>query len=362
MKRRSVLKLIGLSGLAALGAGGAWSMFRKPVNPYYSGPVSGHFNGLRFVAPGRQSRPDKSSLDMLKWQFGGGKDTLPKEAWPAQFPSPFQDKPPQRVSKGLRVVLVGHASYLIQTANLNILIDPVWSERASPVRFAGPRRANPPGIPFDDLPPIDAVLVTHNHYDHMDVPTLARIMARWKPRLITPLGNDTILRNADPSLDSAIARDWGDTIDLSNTVRVTLEPSLHWSARWTSDRFMALWCNFVIDTPVGKIYACGDTGYDPDSIFPQMQQKYGGFRLALLPIGAYEPRWFMKEQHMNPQEAVQVFRELGADNAIGHHWGTFKLTDEGVERPREALIMAVAQAGIDPARFRAFQPGQVWED
>jgi L-ascorbate metabolism protein UlaG (beta-lactamase superfamily) len=361
MKRRSVLKLASLSALSVVGAGSAWSMFRKPVNTYYSGPVSDHFDGLRFIAPGRKGRPDKTSADMLKWQFGGGKDTLPKESWPSHFPSPFQDKPPQRVNEGLRVTLVGHASYLIQTANVNILMDPVWSERASPVRFAGPRRVNAPGIAFDDLPPIDAVLVTHNHYDHLDTTTLARLVARWQPRIITPLGNDTIMRAADKTLDSALARDWGESIDLSDKVRVTLEPSLHWSARWTSDRFMALWCNFVIEAPAGNIYACGDTGYDPQSIFPQMKQKYGGFRLALLPIGAYEPRWFMKDQHMNPQEAVQVFQELGAESAIGHHWGTFKLTDEGVERPREALASAIAQAAMDPMQFRAFQPGQVWE-
>jgi L-ascorbate metabolism protein UlaG (beta-lactamase superfamily) len=354
MNRRTILKALGVTALAGTGWS-AFAMSRPATNPYYSGPVTDHFDGVKFFSPGRSNFKEKSRMDLLKWQFGGG-----KEAWPSSFPSPFSDKPPARVD-GLRVTLVGHASYLIQTAGLNILVDPVWSERASPVRFAGPKRVNAPGIAFDDLPAIDAVLVTHNHYDHLDVTTLARLMARFNPRLIVPLGNDTILRNTDKVFSSATAHDWGESIALSDKVRVTLEPTLHWSARGLSDRFMALWCNFVIEAPGGNIYCCGDTGYDANSIFPVARAKYGSFRLALLPIGAYEPRWFMAEQHMNPAEAVAVFQELGAEHAIGHHWGTFGLTNEGVERPREALAAALAATTIDPVRFRAFQPGEVWQ-
>jgi L-ascorbate metabolism protein UlaG (beta-lactamase superfamily) len=355
MNRRSVIRLIGLSALATLSAGSALLMFRKSQNPYYDGPVSDHFDGVKFFSPGRANFADKSSIDLLKWQFGGG-----KKQWPAQFPSPFEeDKPPKRVAD-LRVTLVGHASYLIQTAGMNILMDPVWSERASPVLFAGPKRVNPPGIAFDDLPQIDAVLLTHNHYDHMDVRTLIRLAAKFDPRIIVPLGNDTILHAADASLTNITAHDWGDSVQLSDAVRVTLEPSLHWSARGIADRFMALWCNFVIETAAGNIYACGDTGYESNSIFPAMKAKYGSFLLALLPIGAYEPRWFMKEQHMNPEEAVKVFQELGAEAAIGHHWGTFCLTNEGVEQPREALTAALLASNIELTRFDAFQPGQVW--
>jgi L-ascorbate metabolism protein UlaG (beta-lactamase superfamily) len=356
MNRRRFFKYLGLSSLALFGAGGAWSMFRKPHNPYYSGPVSDHFNGLTFFSPGREKLPPKTRMDLLKWQFGGG-----KEAWPAAFPSPFQDKPPDRVNDGMRVTLIGHASYLIQIGGKNILMDPVLSDYASPVSFAGPKRVNAPGIAMNDLPPIDAILVTHNHYDHMDVRSLSQLVARWKPRLIVPLGNDVILRNADASLGIASAHDWGDIIKLSDRVTITLEPTLHWSARGLSDRSMALWCNFVIQTSQQRIYACGDTGYDADSIFPMMKAKYNGFDLALLPIGAYEPRWFMRQEHMNPEEAVTVMEELGAKSAIGHHWGTFKLTNEGVDRPRLDLALALEAKNIPPDRFRAFQPGQVWE-
>ena len=357
MNRRLMLRLLGFSTLAAFGSGAAITMLRKPKNPYHNGPVTDHFDGLRFFSPGRANFADKSRMDLLKWQFGGG-----NESWPGQFPSPFQDKPPQRVEAGLRVTLVGHASYLIQTDALNILMDPVWSDRASPVSFAGPRRVNAPGISLADLPKIDAILLTHNHYDHMDVTTLSALANVHAPRIITPLGNDAILTAADPTLAPLLSVcDWGDSIALSDRVMITLEPSLHWSARGISDRFMALWGNFVITAPAGRIYACGDTGYEPQSIFPRMKAKYGGFRLALLPIGAYEPRWFMQEQHMNPLEAVAVFKELGAESAIGHHWGTFKLTNEGIERPREALAVALHEAGLEPGLFQAFLPGQVWE-
>jgi L-ascorbate metabolism protein UlaG (beta-lactamase superfamily) len=357
MKRRSALKVLGLSSLAALSGGTAYAMFLSSRNPYYAGPVSDHFDGLKFFSPGRSNFADKSRMDLLKWQFGGG-----REAWPASFPSAFSDKPPKSVENGIRVTLVGHASYLIQTGGLNILQDPVWSERCSPVSFAGPKRANAPGITLADLPKIDAILVTHNHYDHMDVVTIGKIARAFSPKIIVPLANDAILSAADADLAPLVsAQDWGQSVPLSDKVRVTLEPSLHWSARGVTDRFMALWGNFVIEGPAGNIYACGDTGYDEDSIFPRMKAKYGGFRLALLPIGAYEPRWFMKEQHMNPEEAVKVFQELGAEAAIGHHWGTFQLTNEGIERPREALAVALAEAKVDPKLFPAFMPGQVWE-
>ncbi|MCA3563256.1 MAG: MBL fold metallo-hydrolase [Methylocystis sp.] len=357
MNRRTALKLVGLSSLAAVSGGSAYAMLSKPANPYYSGPPSDHFDGQRFFSPGRANFRDKSSLDLLRWQFGGG-----KEAWPSAFPSPHADKPPARVEAGLRVTLVGHATYLIQTGGLNIVIDPVWSDRASPVSFAGPRRVNAPGIALVDLPKIDAVLLTHNHYDHMDVASISQLAKAFAPRIIVPLGNDAILRAADPDLAPRLsAHDWGDAVALSDRVQVTVEPTLHWSARGLGDRFMALWANFVIDGPAGRIYACGDTGYDEASIFPAMRAKYGGFRLALLPIGAYEPRWFMKEQHMNPEEATKVFAELGAEAAIGHHWGTFNLTNEGVERPREALAVAVSEAKLDPKLFPAYLAGQVWE-
>lgn len=349
MKRRNILKMAGL-GAASLTA---TAFAPLSGNPYYQGPVSDHFDGTRFFNPGRPWT--KSRLDLLRWQMA----SEGKESWPESVPSPFQDKPPARVDgSAARIAFVGHASHFVQTGGLNILIDPVWSERCSPVSFAGPKRVNPPGIAFDDLPRIDVVLITHNHYDHMDVETLGALVKRDNPRLIGPLGNDTILRDAIPTVRIEVF-DWHQNVALNGKVQVHCAPTLHWSARGLFDRLCALWGSFVIETPAGAIYHVGDTGFDA-TFYANMRKIYGAPRLAILPIGAYEPRWFMKDQHINPEEAVEIMRLLGASHALGHHWGTFKLTDEGVMRPPEALDAALNTKGIERARFRAMRPGQAF--
>ncbi|GBU16271.1 membrane protein [Methylobacterium sp.] len=333
--------------------GVGYAAHRRSANPYYRGPVSDHFDGVRFSSPDQAA--DKDLLAVARWQLSRG-----GEAWPKRFPSPFPaDTPPERV-EGLRVVLIGHASYLVQVAGRNILIDPVFSRRASPVAFAGPKRVNPPGIALTDLPPIDAVLITHNHYDHLDGPSMARIWTDHQPLIVAPLGNDAILKGYDDSMHVE-TRDWGGSCDLGGGLTVHLTPANHWSARGVNDRRMALWCAFVVTSPRGVHYHVGDTGFGDGGVFRDIRARFGPPRLASLPIGAYEPRWFMQAQHMNPSDAVAAFRLLGAEQALGHHWGTFRLTDEGIERPVEALGAALEEAGIDPARFPALRPGQVWQ-
>ena len=235
--------------------------------------------------------------------------------------------------------MVGHATLLIQAAGLNILTDPVWSDRASPVSFAGPKRVNAPGIAFSDLPPVDIVLLTHNHYDHLDLDTLARLHQAHAPLVITPLGNDAIVRPAIPGM-KIMAGDWGDRVQ-AGAASIHFEPCHHWSARGMTDRRMALWAAFVIETPAGRIYHVGDTGFHDGRNYRAAAGKHGGFRLAILPFGAYEPRWFMKGQHQNPSEAVEGFRLANAQWAAGHHWGTFQLTDEAIEEPRESELFTI---------------------
>ena len=322
----------------------------------YAGPVSDHFDGTHFFDP--DGAPPKKLAEVLRWQFGGGRE---RHKWPDWVPSPYSDMPPARVEGSkVRFSFVGHASWLIQTGGLNILVDPVWSERASPFSFAGPKRHNDPGIAFEALPKIDVVLVSHGHYDHLDTATLSRLAAKFSPRVITPLGNDSVMRAADGAIH-ADAFDWQDRVDLGNGVAVTLVPTRHWSARGLFDRNKTLWASFVLETPAGKVYIVCDSGYGTGVHFRRVREMHGPLRAAILPIGAYEPRWFMKDQHMNPEDAVKALADCGAEVALAHHHGTFQLTDEAIDAPGLALAKALDEAMIPRERFAVLKPGQVVE-
>ncbi len=322
-----------------------------PTNPFYSGPVSDHFDGTRFFVP--LHNQDKSRRALIRMMRGNGRQT-----WPRQAPSPFTTKPDMRVG-GVRSTLIGHASFLVQAAGLNLLIDPVYSKRASPVQFAGPARVNPPGIAFDDLPPIDAVLITHSHYDHLDKLTLRALAKGHNPLFICPLGVDTLLQRMGVAGQGARVLDWWQGAALGS-LNIHAIPTYHWSARGLGDRRFTLWCSFAIQTPSGLVYHIGDTGYGRGAFSRELCARFGPPVLAHIPIGAYEPRWFMKDAHVNPEEAVQIFQDCNATHAIGHHWGTFQLTHEAHDAPEKDLAKALASAAIPPERFTAFRPGQAF--
>ena len=319
-------------------------------NRHHVAPPGDHFDGTRFFNPGEPDG-DRTLLQVLRWKLAGG-----AAKWPSTVPV-TPAKPEPRVD-GMRVTMVGHATLLVQAAGLNILTDPVWSERASPIAWVGPKRATAPGVAFEDLPPNDAVLISHCQYDHMDVATLRRLHATHDPLMVMPLGNDAIVRQHIPAA-RIVAGDWGSQIAIAPGAEAHIVPANHWSSRGLRDRRMALWGGFMIRAGGRLIYFAGDTGYGTGRIFRGMRERFGPPDLALLPIGAYDPRWFMAAQHADPEEAIQIMRDLDARAAIGIHWGTFKLTDEPRNDPARRLAAWLADQGLAPGSFTAMQPAEV---
>ena len=301
--------------------------------PRYSGPVTDHFDGQRFrnLEPGWQSEGS-----FLKWQLNRQRGN-----WPDWLESASGPRPPHRVVDGrLRVTFINHATLLVQMDGVNILTDPIWSERTSLVRFAGPRRHRAPGIRFEDLPPIDLVLVSHNHYDHLDLDTLGRLQQQHRCAIVTPLGNGALMRQH--GIESAKELDWWQSAT-AGPLTVTAVPSKHFSARGLSDRNRNLWGGFVVSGPSGNIYFSGDTGWGGH--FAEIGRRFAPIRLAMLPIGAYLPRWFMHNAHINPEEAVEAHVALKARTSVAMHYGTFRLSDEGMDDPVRDLRAAMLRKG-----------------
>jgi L-ascorbate metabolism protein UlaG (beta-lactamase superfamily) len=349
--RRSALLATGALAVA----GGSGIHFTRPSA--YQGPVSSHFDGQVFFNPGQQK--NSSVIGYLSLRL-----TTSQAVWPDQVPLPSDiNPPPRRVSRdegGARVTLISHATVLIQVAGLNILTDPVWSERASPISFAGPKRVTPPSIALPDLPPIDLVLISHNHYDHLDTATLARLHERDRPRVIAPLGNAALIKSMMPQSEVS-EHDWGDTISVSTpagTATIHVEPMLHGSGRTPFDQMQTLWAAFVIEAGGVKLYHVGDTGYGDGSNFRAAGDKHGGFDLAMLPIGAYEPIAFMADSHMSPTQAVKAMLDAKARQAFAHHFETFQLGFEAFDAPRNELIGSLTRLGLSSRRFVLPQPGQ----
>ena len=285
-----------------------------------------HFDGKRFYNP---DAPQAAGfVDLLRWQL-----TRRPEPSPDFISDVEQSTPPPRVEgSALRTTLVNHSTVLLQQHGSNVLTDPIWSERAGPVSWAGPRRRRQPGVAFENLPSIDAVLISHNHYDHLDLPTLRRLAARENSTFIVPIGVARLLRSQN--IGPAHELDWGGSLSLQGFT-IHCVPAMHFSARGIFDRNKTLWCGYLIECQEKLIYFAGDTAFGAH--FAQIREKFGSPQLALLPIGAYEPRWFMSSVHMAPDEAIRAHEILAARTSIGIHHGTFKLTDEGIDTPAKLI-------------------------
>lgn len=312
------------------------------LKPAWNGPVSDHFDGARF----HNAEPfDKGAFDLIRFAF-----TREPGEWTRDLTPSLQPPPLPWVGEGiLRATVINHASVLIQADGLNLLTDPIWSERASPLSWAGPRRFVAPGLRFEDLPAIAAVLISHDHYDHLDLPTLQRLQAEHDPLFLVGLGEGGTLRAA--GIGKVVELDWWQSHVLPNGHKVWGAPAVHWTGRWPWGRNRSLWMSWVLETAAGPVYFAGDTGYGPQ--FTAARERFGPMRLALLPIGAYAPRWLTAYQHMDPIESVRAFGDLQAEAALGIHFGTFELSDDGQRQPVEDLAHARAAAGVAEARFQA---------
>ncbi len=333
--------------------------------PYEKGagkwPISDHFNGELFFNPGSPPSSDAPQRRTIWWLWrfiNEPKWEQIQENTPGEAPIPS-------VPKGSLVITpIGHATFLIQLDGLNILTDPIWSNRCSPIPWAGPIRHRLPGIRFEDLPTIDAILISHNHYDHLDIPTLKRLAKKGVKRSITTLGNRVLIRSSGiPSVDEL---DWWQSVRLSNDVTVTVVPAQHFSSRSLWDRNKTLWGGFVISAASGNIYFAGDTGYGPH--FREIARRFSPVHVALLPISPFWPqninephsRQFNKV-HMGPAEAVQVHIELGAKISIAAHFQVFQLGVDKFDDAPVELEAALRERGLAPDVFIAPIPGQKFD-
>lgn len=342
-RRRRALAIL----LVALQAGGCASFGA----PRYHGPVTDHFDGRRFHNAVRfEDRQIEDGIRLEARALAG------RRGYWTQWQEVATDTPPARVGAGdLRVTFVNHSTVLIQGDGVNVLTDPVWAKRVSPVSWFGPKRHRPPGVRFEDLPPIDVVVVSHDHYDHMDLATLRRLAARFHPRIVTGLGNAKYL--AAHGVAGAEEIDWWQTVTVAPGVSVTGVPAQHWSARSLRDKWRTLWLGFVVALPSGNVYFAGDTGYR-DEIFAALHDRFPALRLAILPIAPARPRAAMAPRHMDAGDAVRAAATLHAATSVAVHFGTFQQGDDGEDEPVVALRAALAAAAPSAPRFWALRNGE----
>lgn len=318
--------------------------------PKYDGGESDHFDGKKFVNP--DGAGTHRYIEVLKWWFGGND----KGMWHLLNED---DVPPSVLSARevekdeFRITFVNHATFLLQFNGCNILTDPIWSNRASPYQWIGPKRMRPPGIKFENLPPIDTVLISHNHYDHLDIPTIEKLHRQHNPLFIVPLGVEHLLR--EHGIAKVVNMDWWDQKTVKSAFTVTAVPARHFSCRGLFDRNKTLWCGYVIESPAGVVYFAGDTGYG--KFVKEIGKKFPSIQASLIPIGAYRPRWFMAPIHLSPEEAIQVHRDLQSEVSIAMHFGTFPLADDGMREGAQVLQQKMAENQMAADEFLVLQEG-----
>jgi N-acyl-phosphatidylethanolamine-hydrolysing phospholipase D len=311
----------------------------------------------------------KGLTALWRWRTDAWRRGLPP---PPQWPTPIVAADLPFIHANARaqaamepaVTWLGHATVLAQLGGLNLLTDPMFSQRASPLSFIGPQRAQPPGMALEELPHLDVVLISHNHYDHLDRASVRALGAQagGAPLFIVPLGLKAWMHDA--GITNVVELDWWQSHRLA-TVEVVMTPVQHWSGRGLTDRMATLWAGYAVLAPELHLFFAGDTAYSKD--FTDIRERLadrqssaagGGFDVALLPVGAYEPRWFMQDQHVDPAQAVQIHRDLKAKRSIGVHWGTFGLTDEPLDEPPQRLAQARRDQGIVDDAFSVMAIGE----
>jgi N-acyl-phosphatidylethanolamine-hydrolysing phospholipase D len=294
----------------------------------------------------------------VRWMIQRRRVTLPPEPSPAAFPTVTPQFEKRAPANELRATWLGHSTVVLQIGGLNVITDPMWSERASPVRFAGPKRLVPVPIAIDALPPIDVVLLSHNHYDHLDRRTVKALARRFpEAEWLMPLGLSDLLQKWGAKRVREL--DWWASMVIRG-VRFACTPAQHFSARGLGDRSETLWCGWALASATRRVYFAGDTALFPE--FAAIAERFGPFDLSLLPIGAYEPRWFMQRVHMNPEDAIEAYRALSSGGQGGSvlpiHWGTFRLTDEPMTEPPARFQQRWNEAGFTGDRLWLLAHGE----
>ncbi len=297
-----------------------------------------------------RSQPGYKTLkDVLRWRLNREETG----SWERREKNLGSVKLPASYPKGVLATFINHSTVLVQIDGLNILTDPVWSERVSPISFIGPRRYHPPALAIEELPPIDAVVISHNHYDHMDLATLKKLEQHSRPLFIVGLGNQELLEQE--KLTRVVELDWWQELSLTPSVSVVGTPAQHWSTRTQLDRNKTLWLGYLIKSDQHRVFFAGDTGMGPH--FEQIRARYGAIDLSLLPIGAYLPRWFMKDNHLSPDDALQAHHLLDSKQSMAIHFGTFNLGDDGQFSGAERLKNLLSQPDNEGAVFMIPSPG-----